>query len=63
MPDDITKRRRPDYWINANIIGVRLGDTGKTKWDVEIDGEEDKQVAAEILEKAAYVLRGQGETD
>jgi hypothetical protein len=47
----------PDYDITAWIVGVRHGSTGLVDWSVEIDGEDDKDLAAGILERAAEVLR------
>lgn len=50
------RMRKPDYSIVAYINGIRIPD-GKVDWDVEIDGEDDKETAAGILERAAEVLR------
>ena len=50
------RHESPDYDIEAWITGVRLPD-GKVHWNVEIDGEDDYEFAAGILERAAEVLR------
>ncbi len=47
----------PDYDIGAWITGVRAGDSGLVHWNVEIEGEDDPELAAGILERAAEVLR------
>ena len=47
----------PDYEIEVWIRGIRYGNTGSTRWIVNVEGESDCEVAAEILEKAAKVLR------
>jgi hypothetical protein len=49
--------KNPTYSIVATISGIRHGDTGQIMWRVEIDGEDDKDLAAGILERAAEVLR------
>ena len=49
--------KKPDYEITACIAGIREGATGKASWDVEIYGEDDLEIAAGILERAAEVLR------
>ncbi len=49
--------RTPDYEIEAWITGVRDGNTGLVHWDVRIEGEDDSELAAGILERAAEVLR------
>jgi len=56
---DIVKRRHkqsPDYDIEAWITGVRYPDD-KIHWIVSIEGEDDLELAAGILERAAEVLR------
>lgn len=65
MADDITTKRmaNPDYKIDVHIVGVRLGMTGKTRWRIEVDGESDSLRVAEIMDRAALVLRGEAETD
>ena len=56
---DLTDRRRkvtPDYDIEVWITGVRVaGD--QTSWKVVVEGENDNEIAAGILERAAEVLR------
>ncbi len=47
----------PDYEIEAWITGVRHGATGFVDWNVCIKGEDDCELAAGILERAAEVLR------
>ena len=51
------RHESPDYEIEAWITGVRLGTTGKVEWRVYIDGEDDSELAANILERAVEVLR------
>ena len=46
----------PDYEIEAWITGVRLPND-EVHWNVNINGEDDCEAAAEILERAAMVLR------
>lgn len=46
----------PDYDIEAWITGIRMPD-GMVQWSVTIDGEDDEDEAAGILERAAEVLR------
>ena len=46
----------PDYDIEAWITGVRMPD-GMVQWNVEIEGEDDMDFAAGILERAVEVLR------
>ena len=59
MAKSFLKRRleSPDYDIVAWITGVRHGSTGLVDWNVEIEGEDDEELAAGILERAAEVLR------
>ena len=47
----------PDYHIEAWITGVRLGDTGRVHWNIQIEGEDNSELAAEILDRVAIVLR------
>ena len=58
--DEITQRRfaNPDYELELKITGVRIGTTGKTRWHIERDNTYEPEVAAEILDRAAKVLRG-----
>ncbi len=51
------RQKSPDYDIEAWITGVRIGTTGDVQWDVYIEGEDDPDLAAGILERAAEVLR------
>lgn len=46
----------PDYDIEAWITGVRMPG-GTVQWSVNIEGEDDEEEAAVILECAASVLR------
>lgn len=46
----------PDYEIEAWITGVSMPD-GFVQWSVQIEGEDDCDLAAGILERAAEVLR------
>ena len=46
----------PTYEIEAWITGVKHPD-GKVHWKVHITGEDDPDLAAGILERAAEVLR------
>ena len=59
MSKSFLERRResPDYDIEVWITGVRDGNTGLTHWEVHVEGEDDLEVAAFILERAAEVLR------
>ena len=50
------RHESPEYDIEAWITGVRLPN-GKTHWNVQIEGEDDCDLAAGILERAAEVLR------
>lgn len=49
--------KEPDYDIEVWITGVRHGATGLVEWNVQVEGEDDPDVAAGILERAAEVLR------
>ena len=49
--------KEPDYDIEAWITGVRDGATGFVHWSVQVEGEDDCDEAAGILERAAEVLR------
>jgi len=51
------RHESPDYEIEAWITGVRHGSTGLVEWNIEIEGEDDCDLAAGILERAAEVLR------
>lgn len=59
MSKSFLERRHesPDYDIEAWITGVRHGNTGFVHWTVQIEGEDDDELAAGILERAAEVLR------
>ena len=46
----------PDYEIEAWITGARMPD-GMVHWSVQIEGEDDCDLAGGILERAAEVLR------
>jgi len=47
----------PDYDIEVWIKGTRLGTTGDVEWDIYVEGEDDPDLAAGILERAAELLR------
>ena len=47
----------PDFEIEVWIRGCRHGNTGMVDWDVSVEGEDDCEIAAGILERAAEVLR------
>ncbi len=51
------RMKSPDYEIEVWIRGVRHGDSGLVAWEVQVEGEDDKEIAAGILERAAEVLR------
>ena len=63
MSKSFLERRHdsPDYEIEAWITGVKLGTTGNDGWCVYIKGEDDSELAAAILERAAEVLRDKPE--
>ncbi len=44
------------YDIQVQITGIGLPG-GKVHWNIEVDGEDDHETAAGILERAAKVLR------
>ena len=48
--------KSPDYSIEAWITGVSMPGGG-VQWSVVIDGEDDPDLAAGILERGAEVLR------
>ncbi len=50
------RHESPDYEIEVWITGVRIPGTG-IHWNVRVDGEDDSENAAGILERAAKVLR------
>ena len=62
MPKSFLERRfeSPEYDIEAWITGVKMPN-GKVFWNVEIEGEDDYELAAGILERAAEVLRDKEE--
>ena len=49
--------KSPDYEIEVWITGVKHGATGLVNWDVQVEGEDDPELAAGILERAIEVLR------
>ena len=51
------KHDNPDIEIEAWITGVKHGSTGMMDWSVTVTGEDDNEIAAGILERAAEVLR------
>ena len=48
--------KNPDFDIEVWIRGVHVGD-GMVLWSVNVEGEDDEDEAAGILERAAEVLR------
>lgn len=59
MPKSFLERRSetPDYDIEAWITGTLVGTTGLVEWRIHIEGEDDPDIAAGILERAVEVLR------
>ena len=55
------RHKSPDYEIEAWITGVRMPN-GKVYWNFEIDGAEDNEKAAGILERVVEILRDKDET-
>ncbi len=51
------RHNNPDYELDVHITGVRMGNTGKVHWKISMDKETDTELAAEILDRAAKVLR------
>lgn len=51
-----SRRESPEYEIEAWITGALMPD-GEVRWTVQIEGEDDEERAAGILERAAEVLR------
>lgn len=47
----------PDIELEVWVRGVHHGDSGMVDWDVTVVGEDDPEIAAGILERAAEVLR------
>ena len=60
MATEFIERRHehPDYELDINITGVKLGDTEKVNWKILVDQGIDAELVAEILDQAAIVLRG-----
>lgn len=58
VPDFIQRKHRqaPDYDIEVWITGVRVSN-GDCHWNVTVEGEDDSDLAAGMLERAAEVLR------
>jgi len=50
------RHKSPDYELEAWISGVRLPDN-EVHWVVQIEGEDNCDIAADILERAIIVLR------
>ena len=63
MADEFSKRRleNPDYDVTVHIQGVTMGVTGKIHWFIEADTDMRKELLAEVLDRAAIVLRGECE--
>lgn len=55
------RHETPEYDIEVWITGVRCPDN-TVHWNVKVDGEDDPELAAGILERAAEVLRDTDET-
>ena len=58
MSKSLLERRHsnPDYVIEVWITGIKIPDN-KIHWKIQIEGESDSELAAEILDRAAIVLR------
>ena len=58
VADLIQRRHRqsPDYDIEVWITGVRCPE-GDCHWNVYVEGEDDSELAAGILERAVEILR------
>lgn len=46
-----------DYEFDLRVVGVRIGDTGKTRWRIMYDDDYDSEYIAGVLEKVIEVLR------
>ena len=57
------RHKSPDYDIEAWITGVKIPNTDWVHWDVQIEGEDDLDLAAGILERAADGYKGHEVTD
>lgn len=61
MTDVITRRRLGngdfDYEFDFHVVGVLIGDTGKTRWRIIYDDDYDSEYIADVLEKVVEVLR------
>lgn len=61
MTDAITRRRFGngdfDYEFDFHVVGVRIGNTGKVRWEITHYGDDDPEYMADILEKVVEVLR------
>jgi hypothetical protein len=63
MTDEFTRRRLDakdyDHYVLLEIGGVRIGNTGKVRWHIEQDGDQeyDEQYLADVLEKVIQVIR------
>lgn len=51
------RKENPDYDIEVWITGVRMGTTGEVLWEIHVEGEDDPERAAGIMERAIEVLR------
>jgi len=58
-------QQSPDYEVRVGITGVKLGPTGKVNWQVVTQARDAEvmqpPIMAQIFEKVAIVLRGEGE--
>lgn len=61
--DEITRRRLDnrdyDHYLNLDLGGVRIGNTGMVRWHIEQNGDiqYDEQYVADVLEKIIMVIR------
>ena len=50
------RHENPDYELFVYVTGVRCHDN-KVHWNVVVEGEDDPEFAADIIDKAIEVLR------
>ena len=63
--DEITRRRIDnkdyDHYLNLEIGGVRIGNTGQVRWRIVQHSDDDiiydEQYVADVLEKVVQVIR------
>ena len=51
------RHESPDYELEVWITGVDLGVSGRIHWEVLVGGNRNREEVAEILDRAARVLR------